>query len=106
MRISIIFYVYNEIRKICLKNMSKYVKKYWEIFKDSLKTHQNRAPRALGALNSESTRKMRYGTGFKIENGAWNVCFMTETCAKIVWKLHENGMLMVCEWYVNGIDGK
>ena len=57
-------------------------------------------------LNSESTRKMRYGTGFKIENGARNVCFMTETCEKNVWKWHGNGVLMVCEWYVNGIDGK
>ena len=55
-------------------------------------------------LNSESTRKMRYGTGLKIENGAQNVCFMTETCEQIVWKLHENGVLLVCEWYVNGID--
>ena len=39
-------------------------------------------------LNSESTRKMRYGTWFKIENGARNVCFMTETCE---------------EWYVYGV---
>ena len=63
-----------------LKKFQKYVKTYWKIFKDSLKTHQNRSPRALGVLNSESTRKMRYGTWFKIENGARNVCFMTETC--------------------------
>ena len=82
-----------------VKNMSK-------IFKDSSKTHQNRVPTASGVLNSESTRKMRYGTWFKIENGARNVCFMTETCEKIVWKLHDNGVLMVCEWcewYVNGM---
>ena len=88
------------------KNVKNTLKKYWKFFKDSLTTHQNRGPGALGVLNSESTRKMRYGTGFRIENGVRNVCFMTETCGKIVWKLHENGMLMVCEWYVNGIDGK
>ena len=83
--------------------MSNICQTTWKIIKDSLQTHQNRAPRALGVLNSESTRKMRYGTGFKIENGARNVCFMTETCEKIVWELQENGMLMVCEWYVNGM---
>ena len=38
--------------------MSKYVKKKLKIFKDSLKTHQNKGPGALGVLNSESTRKM------------------------------------------------
>ena len=71
--------------------MSKYVKNILKNIQRFIKTHQKRGPGALGVLNSESTRKMRYGAG--------NVCFRTETCGKNVWKWHENGMLMVCEWY-------
>ena len=73
------------------KHFWKNIKNMQEFIKYSLKTHQNRSPRALGVLNSESARKMRYGTLLKIENGAGNICFMAETCEK-----------MVCVWCENG----
>ena len=53
------------------------------------KTHQNRAPMVLRISNSNSTRKLRYKTWFKVDKGAQNVCFMTEACVEIV-----------CMWYI------
>ena len=62
----------------------KNVKHMWKFCKDSLKTHQNRGPRAMGVLNSESVRKMLSKSCIKVEKGAGKVCFMTETCVKAV----------------------
>ena len=70
--------------------MSKLCRKFVQ---DSLTTHQNEAPTALGVLNSNSTRKLRYKTWFKVDKGAQNVCFMTEACVEIV-----------CIWYISDIN--
>ena len=43
------------------------------------KTHQNKGPTALGASNSQSTRKMMQDSWFKIEKGIRKVCFTTRT---------------------------
>ena len=58
--------------------------------KDSLKTHQNEAPTALGVLNSNSTRNLRYKTWFKVDKGARKACFMTKTLLKNAENIHKN----------------
>ena len=58
--------------------------------KDSFKTHQNEAPTALGVLNSNSTRNLRYKTWFKVDKGARKACFMTKTLLKNAENMHKN----------------
>ena len=82
-RISIISYVYNEIRENIFEKMSKICR---DFVKDSLKTHQNRVPRALGVLkNNSSCSFPPWGLSQSIfwmdKSG-----FYVKTCAKIVKK--------------------
>ena len=58
--------------------------------KNPLKTHQNEAPTALGVLNSNSTRNLRYKTWFKVDKGARKACFMTEALLKNERKINDN----------------
>ena len=44
------------------KSFENMTKMDQQIIKDSLKANQNRGPAASGILNSNSARKMRYGT--------------------------------------------
>ena len=48
-------------------------------YKDSLNSHQNRGPRAMGVLKSQSVRQLLSKPCIKVEKGAGKVCFMTET---------------------------
>ena len=65
-------------------------KTFRKIVNDSLKTHQNEAPTALGVLNSNSTRNLRYKTWFKVDKGARKACFMTKTLLKNAENMHKN----------------
>ena len=58
--------------------------------KDSLKTHQNEAPTALGVLNSNSTRNLRYNPLFKVDKGARKAGLMTKTLLKNAENMHKN----------------
>ena len=62
----------------------------WKFVKDSSTTHQNRGPTALGVLNSNSTRNLRYKTWFKVDKGARKACFMTKTLLKNAENMHKN----------------
>ena len=61
--------------------------------KDSLTTRQNEAPTALGVLNSNSTRNLRYKTWFKVDKGARKVCFMTKALLKNDRKNNDNNKI-------------
>ena len=57
----------------------------------------------MGVLNSESVRKMRSKSCIKVEKGARNVCFMTETWCIYIYMvciLYVYCMYIVCVWYV------
>ena len=58
--------------------------------KDSLTTHQNEAPTALGVLNLNSTRNLRYKTWFKVDKGARKACFMTKALLKNTENINKN----------------